>query len=155
MTLPEDFKIPIINAPNLALPIIAFLKSFPAFIAGMTKGIGLDVSEKRLLETHQNEKKSVPGTAKVIADVISIPHEEIVSVRKKTEQSALGVPHEHLNRHAYHFWDLRFASKIEIGGYIKVQGLGPYVDGGIILARRVVELSPIPGPLLRQMTEFI
>ncbi len=154
--LPEDFRIPIIEAPNLAIPIIAFLKHLPAFIDGITKGIGLEVTDVSLVESHQSTKKTVPGTAKKIAAAAGLPENQIFSVRDRNIQKLIPVPAANLDRHAYHLLEVIFGENLRIGVHTKVHGLEPYAAGGVILAKRAIECGIITQPpRLYQMTEFI
>ena len=155
MTLPQELKIPVINAPNMAIEIIAFLKHLPAFIDGITKQTGVEVEYARLTESHQETKgTSVPGTARRIGAIIGVPDDKIVSIRKPSEQSLhIGVPEEHLARHAYHTAEIKFKGGTRIGLTTKIHGLETYAKGAVFLAQRAFELNLSRG--IHEMTELI
>ena len=150
--LPDDLPCPVIDAPNLALPVVQFLKGLLAFVVGF-EHLGL---AKCLVESHQHTKKSVPETARRMADAICIPQADIHSVRDDYLQESLGVPHEHLGRHGYH-WIKFVGDGIEIGLSTKVNGLRPYALGALHIAENALALHA-KGALangLHPVSEFI
>ncbi len=128
--MPEPVRTIIIDAPNLALPIV--------YLMGLVKDMHsrfaiLGTPKVNVRESHQKSKKSVPGTAVKFAEAVKLPPEAIVSVRNPAEQRALGIPEEHLGRHGFHWISWAFPNlKVELR--TEVHGLQPYALGALILA---------------------
>lgn len=58
---------------------------------------------KTILESHQSAKTSEPGTAYDIAQSLHVEKDQVESVRDPVyQEKVLGIPHEYLERHAYH-----------------------------------------------------
>jgi dihydrodipicolinate reductase len=56
-----------------------------------------------IIESHQSEKKSIPGTAYNLAESLSYPANDIKSIRDAAVQlNEVGIPAEYLGKHAYH-----------------------------------------------------
>ena len=83
----------------------------------------------RFTESHQAQKKSVPGTAVSMARSLGLGAEDIRSVRDPAvQQQSLQVPAAHLARHAFHRVEIEDGScsvKLET----LVVGDSPYVSG--------------------------
>jgi len=112
--------IPAVAAPNMAVPLVLYMAAlrflaaeFPGALAGLPFAI---------TESHQSTKKDVSGTAKAVAPLLAqlgakargaaeSPGDGIVSVRDPQQQTALGIPAEHLAGHAFH--DYKIGSRIE------------------------------------------
>src|SRR3989344_1996973 len=77
-TLPSEVKTTVVDAPNLALPIV-YLMGFVADAQTCFELMGQPHSS--VIESHQSTKKSVPGTARRFASAVKIGESEIVSVR--------------------------------------------------------------------------
>jgi 4-hydroxy-tetrahydrodipicolinate reductase len=129
----------IIEAPNLALPIILSYDVLAAFKLTLNRFN----PTYTIIESHQKKKTTLAGTALLFAKILGIGKEAIASVRNPGLQLALGVPAKDLDRHAHHI------ILIDVGGMTmkfetQVQGLGPYAQGAIHLARNLLgrELSP-------------
>jgi dihydrodipicolinate reductase len=59
--------------------------------------------EIQIIESHQSQKKSAPGTALHIADSLKLDHEKIITIRdKKRQQEELNIPDAFIDQHAYH-----------------------------------------------------
>lgn len=83
----------------------------------------------KLTESHQAEKRSTPGTAVAIAKSLSLPAENVVSVRNREEQlTTLGIPPEHLARHALHSVQIDDGT-CRVLLETRVYGSSPYADG--------------------------
>jgi len=123
----------VVEAPNLSIPIVKFMKSFPDFAGYM----GEDM-DTHIVESHQAGKTDVSGTARAIAETIDLPVDEIVSVRDTATQLALGVPSEHASGHAYHFLTLT-GQGVEIQTTVKVHGRETYALGAIEIAKLVLQ----------------
>lgn len=83
----------------------------------------------RLIESHQAQKTSVPGTAVSMAHALGLPAGQIHSVRDVgVQRKELHIPDEHLPRHAYHqvlIDDGLCSVKLET----RVYGEAPYAHG--------------------------
>jgi dihydrodipicolinate reductase len=106
-----------------------------------------------LSESHQAAKTSLPGTAVHLAESLGIPVPEIVSIRDPlVQEKELGIPPEHLGRHAFH--------RIEIGDEstrvvleTRVTGDAPYADG---VSRIIAAIAAHPlEPRVYPVTEFV
>jgi len=83
----------------------------------------------QIIESHQEEKKSLPGTAVGFANSLHVPIDEIVSIRKKEEQLRIGIDKEHFDLHAYHKIIINGNDDSEIMIETKVCGHQSYVKG--------------------------
>jgi dihydrodipicolinate reductase len=82
-----------------------------------------------LTESHQAKKTSAPGTAVSIAHALGLNGNDVLSVRNPDEQrTALQIPIEHLNRHAFHQIAIEDAV-CTITMETRVYGATPYADG--------------------------
>jgi len=83
----------------------------------------------KVIESHQADKSSVPGTAVSMAKSLGLPSDSIQSIRDPREQrDTFKIPPEHLSRHACH--------RIEIEDPVcglsfetRVFGHSPYAEG--------------------------
>ena len=125
---------PVIKAPNLCLEIIEALKTIRN-LDRRYDGSGLNFT---VLESHQQRKKGVSGTAKKLMKQLGRAPETIDFERSPAVQRQLGIPEEHIDGHAYHFftWS-KPGLAIEIN--IKVNGRASYGSGMIALAEKVLE----------------
>ena len=134
-SIPSDRNVAIINAPNLSLPMIRFVASFPAFVEVIKAGMGL-----RIVESHQKQKADTSGTARAVAKVLGISESAIKSIRDPDVQIAFGVPEKHLGGHAYH--DFIFTGQgVEIRVSTKIRGRTTYAEGALTLAQALSELQ--------------
>lgn len=133
--LPTKRNVTIVNAPNLSLPMLRFMASFPAF----AKSIG-ENTNIRIVESHQERKRGVSGTAIELAKSLGISQSCIKSVRDPDVQRALGIPKEHLEAHAHHRVTFTGAG-IEFTVSTKVNGRETYADGAIAIAREITALD--------------
>lgn len=114
---------PVVLCPNTNILMLKFMNML-ARSGKLFKGYHIEVTE-----SHQAEKWSAPGTAIAIGQSLGLSANEVVSVRDPEEQlMALGIPAEHLSRHAMH------AILIEDGACrisleTRVYGASPYADG--------------------------
>jgi len=114
---------PVVLCPNTNILMLKFMNML-ARSGKLFKGYHIEVTE-----SHQAEKRSAPGTAIAIAQSLGLAANEVVSVRDPEEQlMALGIPPEHLSRHAMH------GILIEDGACrilleSRVYGASPYADG--------------------------
>lgn len=130
-TLPNGIFVSIVNAPNLSLPIVKFLKDILPALEKTFKGM-----EVNIVESHQKTKKTIPGTALRMADAFGIEEKEIISVRKEGIQSLLGVNKEYLGAHGYHWITIKgFGAEITVS--TKVNGRLTYAEGALAVADEV------------------
>ena len=83
----------------------------------------------KVVESHQSEKSSTPGTAVSIAQSLGVDPNAIISVRDKEQQlQELKIPKEHLDRHAFH----RIKIEDDVCSILmetSVYGSAPYAKG--------------------------
>lgn len=114
---------PVVLCPNtnlLMLKFMAMLERSGHLFRGYRIG---------LIESHQAQKSSVPGTAVSMALALGLAPGDIHSVRDaEVQQRVLQISPEHLARHAYHqvlIEDGSCSVKLET----RVYGDAPYADG--------------------------
>lgn len=134
MKVPEGMNMAIINAPNLSIPMMAFMAAYPVFVRAMTRAqMLLDV-----VESHQSTKTSASGTAMAILRELDMVHQVPVEmVRLPAYQLALGVPQEFLGGHAYHYFTLR-GQGVKIQTSTHVHGRRTYGEGAFVLAQAIL-----------------
>jgi 4-hydroxy-tetrahydrodipicolinate reductase len=94
-------------------------------------------SEITIEESHQESKKSVPGTAVDIARSLSISPDRITSWRNREyQEEILGIPEEFLKRHACHRVKIKDGDSL-ISLETRVLGHKPYSDGVISIVRAI------------------
>lgn len=116
--VPGTFRF--IHAPNLDLNIIKL-------IHWLKLGRELFQNEDvELIESHQKEKSSKPGTAIKFGEYLGVGEDEIISIREPEKQKELGI--NNLKHHAFHrinIGDENSSIKIET----KVEGAISYSKG--------------------------
>lgn len=132
--LPDSLKTSIVDAPNLALPIVYMLGLIPDVHFRLES---LGVPKCTVRESHQATKTSLPGTAVKFAEGVKLEKSDILSVRDPKTQRLLGVPEEHLGRHGYHWITWAFPD-LEVEFVTKVKGLRPYAFGAATIARNLL-----------------
>ena len=93
----ENYDFTFIDAPNLNILMLKFMY--------MLKKCGQLYTNYRvsLIESHQQSKKSTPGTAIEIAGSLGVDSSEIKSIRNPADQENIyGIPGEYLDLHAFH-----------------------------------------------------
>lgn len=128
--LPPMTTFPVVRAPSLALRVIEFMKTVKFHSETHLKKNGLNVS---ICVSHQLTKKTPPGTALAIAELLGVPPSAIEDLRTTEAQKAFGVPEEHLERHSYHsvrFGPADCATELTI----RINGLREYAEGALIIA---------------------
>ena len=122
---PENPPFPYIDASNLALDVLRFEQAATLF-----KG-----AAATLTESHQAEKKSVPGTAQRIAKALGL--REITSIRDpKVQKERFGLNGEELKSHAIHELQLERGG-VQMRLEVRITGLEPYVAG----AKELLEMD--------------
>lgn len=119
----EPPAFPLVLCPNTNILMLKFMSAL-ARSGNLFSGYGI-----KLTESHQAQKKSVPGTAVGIAHALGLTAGDVLSVRNPDEQKArLKIPVEHLDRHAYHQIVIEDAG-CNIIIETRVYGASPYADG--------------------------
>lgn len=114
---------PVVLCPNTNILMLKFMCML-ARSGALFKG-----SDIRITESHQSGKTSVPGTAVQMALSLGLMASEIHSVRDPSQQGHdLGIPPEHLARHAFHRIDIQ-DGPCTITMETRVYGDSPYVSG--------------------------
>lgn len=146
--LVEESEISAVIAPNMSAPIVMFMdmiayaaKNYPGNLAGW---------ELRIVESHQETKKDVSGTALAIGKVMQglgvnfTGPENIRSVRDQIEQRLMGIPEFAITGHGWHKYSLLSPDrKVMLGFEHNINGRDTYVDGTLkaveFLSRKVSE----------------
>ncbi len=137
--IPTNSKCVFIDTPNASIPMIHFMSAFPPFARRLMKAMNVSITE-----SHQAQKASKSGTAKGIAKLLKVEESSINDVRKMGTQLSLGVPAEHLDGHAYHWFDF-FGGQVQIQVTTKIHGRATYAEGLYYLAQQVLERNIEPG----------
>jgi len=121
--LDRDWTIPVVVCPNVNLLILKFM----AMVS--PHGLAFQDCLIDLVESHQASKTSAPGTAYELADALGLDRRDVRSVRDpRVQEDDLGIPAEHLERHAYHRISIQDgAAKLVLE--TTVLGEAPYAPG--------------------------
>ncbi|MBK9616282.1 MAG: dihydrodipicolinate reductase [Uliginosibacterium sp.] len=119
----DEPAFPLVICPNTNILMLKFMAMLGAH------GHRFRHESRQIVESHQAGKTSVAGTAVTLAESLGLASADIVSVRDpQVQQAELGIPAEHLARHAYH--------RIEIADTVgrivletRVLGEAPYAAG--------------------------
>lgn len=151
ISIPENVGFPVINAPNLALPVVALFRVLP-ILGDLMKDLKLSV---RVLESHQASKTSTPITAQKMAGYFGAEPDIVCSIRDTvTQQTLLNVPKEHLDGHAHHYLTLE-SGGVEVGIQTKINGRNPYIAGLELVVKKIVEAGDSLQPGIHQLDEFM
>jgi len=143
----REVRVPVVLCPNTNVLMLKFMVMM-ARSGDLFKGC-----QVRLTESHQAAKTSTPGTAVTVAHSLGLPSTEIRSVRDPVEQSqVLGIPQEHLSRHAYHHIEIQ-DGQTSLTLETRVFDKAPYAAGvaRIVAAIQSHELEP----RIYNVTEFV
>lgn len=114
---------PVVLCPNTNILMLKFMNML-AKSGKLFAGHHIEITE-----SHQAEKRSTPGTAIAVAQTLGLPATQVVSVRDpEVQQTALGIPAEHLSRHAVHVIAIEDGA-CRISLETRVYGASPYADG--------------------------
>ena len=119
--LNPDFAL--IVCPNTAVLVVR--------VVGLLKSLGNECNgyEIAITESHQSTKTSKPGTAYLMAEALHVPVQEVHSVRDPdVQRDSLGIPHQYLDKHAYHKIVIKNAQE-KVTIETEVLGHDPYVSG--------------------------
>ena len=143
----RDVRFPVVLCPNTNILMLKFMVMM-ARSGDLFKGYQI-----QLTESHQAAKTSTPGTAVGVAHSLGLPSAEIRSVRDPVEQSeVLGIPAEHLSRHAYHHIEIQ-DGQTSLTLETRVFDKAPYAVG---VAKIVAAIRSHPlDPRLYNVIEFI
>ncbi len=138
---------PVLLCPNTNILMLKFMVMM-ARSGDLFKGCKI-----QLTESHQAAKTSTPGTAVGVAHSLGLPSDQIRSVRDPVEQSqVLGIPEEHLGRHAYHHIEIQ-DGETRLTLETRVFDKAPYAAG---LAKIVAAIrSHTLEPRLYNVIEFV
>lgn len=129
---PMQLDIPFIQAPNLDLNIIKILYMLA------TAGDLFEGEKIRIMESHQKEKSSAPGTAMKFCEHLKIPASELISIRDpRTQQRELSILNT--EQHAYH--------KIVIGDEHSCVSIETRVEGSLSYVRGLAKITGCIGGL--------
>lgn len=114
---------PVVLCPNINILMLKFMNMISK-CGTMFKGYNINV-----VESHQSEKTSTPGTAIFIANALGLSEAHVKSIRKSDEQKGLlNIPEEHLQRHAVH--QITIQNEVcSISMETRVYGASPYASG--------------------------
>jgi len=143
----REVRFPVVLCPNTNILMLKFMVMM-ARSGDLFKGYKI-----QLTESHQAAKSSTPGTAVGVAHSLGLPSTQIRSVRDPVEQSQmLGIPEEHLSRHAYHHIEIQ-DGQTSITLETRVFDKAPYAAG---VARVVAAMqSHKLEPRIYNVTEFV
>lgn len=145
----QDANVTIIDAPNLSLPMIRFIKAFPDFARAISPNM-----KTTIVESHQSTKADTSGTARAIASELGIPESEIAQIRDPRTQRALGVPENRLDGHAVH--NFIFSGQgVKIEVTTEIMGRDTYAEGALALAKALDDCTtPLSGGVFK-IQEFL
>ncbi|OHD14439.1 MAG: hypothetical protein A2Y41_03050 [Spirochaetes bacterium GWB1_36_13] len=93
----QDYNFTFIDAPNLSVLMLKFMHMIKEY------GALFQDYQISITESHQDTKKSLPGTAIEIANALNVNPKEIKSIRNQDEQlNTYSIPKESLSLHAFH-----------------------------------------------------
>ncbi len=152
---------PCVIAPNMAAPIVLIQTAF-AHLAERFPGALADYSIS-VRESHQAAKKDTSGTAKAIVSDLSrlglrVTTDDIQRVRDAdVQRTELNVPEEHIDGHAWHFYEAASADRhTRIGFSHCIEGRRVYAEGALqaweFLSRQVGKGSE---PKIYTMTDVL
>ena len=148
----KDVKIPVIDAPNLSLEIVALFDVLPR-LGKLIQEAGSDV---HVCESHQHTKTSPPITAHTIAGFFGKMPESVQSIRDIEVQTAiLGVSGEHIGGHGYHYVKIVGEGGSEIILQTKINGRLPYFYGALAVARKILEIKATLAPGIYPIDKFM
>lgn len=141
--LPKNPKIPIVDAPNLAIGVVGLMRTLIPFKRHLGQ---YGFRPEGIKETHQATKKTVPATARKFAEILGLGEADITSVRNDEEALRLGVDPVHLAGHGHHF--LHFAGRdgVQIEVACRVNGRRAYGEGAVTLAQSCLSVTLSPRP---------
>ena len=134
--LPSLLAFAVVEASNLAIPIVKLLHMM------RTSGHLFRSYDVSIVESHQQAKRSVAGTALELARALGKRPEDVLSIRDpKLQHTAFDIPPDHLRRHALHILKITDGD-CHVTLRTEVQGLDPYVRGVLAIAENVDTLAP-------------
>ncbi|CAL5416880.1 unnamed protein product [Camellia sinensis] len=132
----EDSKVYAVISPQMGKQVVAFLASMEIMaeqFPGAFSGYSLEV-----MESHQASKLDTSGTAKTIVACfkklgVSFELDKIRRIRDpKQQMEIVGVPEEHLSRHAFHLYHLTSPDQtVSFVFQHNVSGSSMYAEGTV------------------------
>jgi dihydrodipicolinate reductase len=140
ITYPDDYAtetaFPLIDAPNLSIPMIQFLYLLEE-VGQLFHGYDISITE-----SHQRAKTSPPGTALEMARLLGVEQSRIQSIRSEDiQRDSLGVPEKYLGQHALHIVEI-LADGCTITLRTEVRGLEAYLVGLVRILQGMDRLAP-------------
>lgn len=134
IALPKNPRFPFFFEPNTSTEVRSFIKAVSDF-ASRTP-----YTRVSIIESHQQTKKDVSGTAKALVASLRKQPSIITSVRDPQKQIKLGVPRKYLSGHAYH--EVTFAHDgVTTSFSVLVLGRETYAKGAILLTKEILKKS--------------
>ncbi len=128
----DNFKFPFLFIPNASEEVRSFIDHVVSY------GSMFAFKEISIIESHQQSKKDVSGTALVIAKKLNKTKRVITSIRNVGQQIKLGIPKNFLNGHAYH--KVIFKKKdLENTFSVLILGRESYAKGVIKIAKDIMK----------------
>ncbi len=132
----SETAFPLIEAPNLSIPIIKFLYLLEEMEPLFRE---YDIS---ITESHQKAKTSLPGTAMEMARLLGVEESHVKSIRDEDiQKNSLGIPQEHLSQHALHIIEI-LADECIITLRTEVHGLETYLTGFVRIIQGIDRVPP-------------
>ena len=151
--IPSETWARVINAPNLAIPIIALFRSLKHLTNDLTQTVKIENTS--VVESHQSTKTTTPSTAKKFAQITGVGVGEIDSIRSPVIQKVLlGVPPKHLDGHAYHIITITVGG-MEIEIKTKVNGRDAYIPGLEAILAKIIDSNGVVPQGVHQIEDFL
>jgi len=150
--LPErEYSTIIIDAPNMAPPVVAIFKVLPE-LGALIQKLGAVVT---VTESHQSTKTSPPVTAQKIGGYFGLSPGSVESIRDQDRQrDELHIPEEFLDGHGCHYVEIN-SRGVRIKISTEVFGRLPYFDGLIILVKKIVDKGSELKPGIYKIENFL
>lgn len=124
-----------IDAPNFNILLLKFMHMLRLF------GAHYSTSEIEIIESHQQIKKSAPGTAIAIANYLGVLQKDIKSVRDRDIQiKDYKIPVPYVDQHAMHIINIT-NEDTAISMRVDVNGLESYVSGLATIINNIAGLE--------------
>lgn len=119
----SDAEFTYIDSPNFNILMLKFMHMLKVY------GIHFQNNNVSITESHQESKKSLPGTAVEFAKSLGVDPEKIISIRNPdVQEKQYNIPAEYLQLHAFHEINIGDGST-SINLKTLVKGHNSYVSG--------------------------
>ena len=135
--LPHPSTFAVVIAPSLSLRVNKFLDDLgDKRHLAQTKGAVTSIKV-----SHQVGKKTPPGTAHAIAELLGVPLSVVEQIGDEDQEKiAFGVEPQYLKRHSHHRVQIFHGAECKLDMTIRVNGLAEYAHGAVVIARAVMKL---------------